>query len=1102
MTHKTPLEKTIELIETGKNIFITGGGGVGKSYILNKLKEHYGDTLDITSTTGVSAINVNGQTIHSWAGIGVAKKSVNYVVKYKIRKNKSLEKHLKECKLLAIDEVSMLSNKLIKYLDEVLQQVRNCPLAFGGLQVIFIGDFFQLAPTKDKENQDVDYCFNSLTWQKLNFSTIYLKEVKRQSDKPYIEALNNIRTGVFTQKDIQLFENRNFPSSTRIDKNILQLFPRKNDTSRYNNECLAELPTESIQFYATDSFCRYDEINNKCNETIDIVYPENDSTKPIEIQDLSNDFNNSEKYMILNFNKQCNAPQKLVLKKGCRVMLLKNLNLEKQLVNGSCGQITKLTKYEIEVLFDNGVKTKIEPVKFEYISEGKVKIKRQQYPLMLAYAINSHKSQGMTLDKLVVNFKDNFGDGMGYVVLSRTRTLEGLYLKGFNCDRIQTSPKVIQFYKDLVSKTNCYVFGENGKIESENIIEIENIPENNNTPEPIESFEPEIENTNKLADIEKSIENSDKIAKLEAQILELKSLVEKLTKSKEIDSDNKNIEKYIKPLNENSNYFVKAFGEFSKSNYDDALILFKKCVSIEPSNDKAYFYIGCIYELKEDLENAIENYNVASKLAPDNPTYLDKLANLHFEKDDDDKAAEIWKQVLKIDPDYEINYINKALAEWAKKDSDYIQAIIDCNIYMNKSIENKNSPVCYALKSDCEYELKKYEDALDDINKAIELQNKEYATDYHSRAKIYYQLEKYANAVEDWNKALEIDPEYNIDYYNKGYANHIIEQYTESIDDFTKYLLKNPDCCGAYNNRGLCKYKLEDYLGAIEDYNKAIELVPNIALHINNRAEAYYWINEYEKALDDWNKILEIDPEHDINYYYKAYTENELGLYQEALSSIEKELDLYKSDTAQKLKETIEKNIEEDNNKIQLSDYLEKAIKHYENEEYQEAVDTWNEILKINPEYEIDYFDKAFAEDEIKLYEESIKNYTKYLSENSDCHAAFNNRGRCQYKLKNYTAAIKDYTKAIKLEPSEALYLDNRAEAYYWNNEYQKALKDWKKVLKINPDYNINYYYKAYTENELGLYQEALSSIEKNLSRDSNDENSLDLKEIIEENLE
>ena len=309
MSCQTPLEKVIELIDAGKNIFITGGGGVGKSYILNKLKEHYGDTLDITSTTGVSAINVGGQTIHSWAGIGLARKSVNYVVNYKIRKNKSLERQIKECKLLAIDEVSIMSDKLIKYLDDVLQQVRECPLPFGGLQVILIGDFFQLPPTKNKENLDADYCFNSFTWQKLNLSTIYLKEVKRQSDKPYIDALNNIRTGVFNKKDIQIFENRNFPSSTRIDKNILQLFPTNKEASTYNNNCLEELSTNPVSYNATDTFYRYDLVDNKCNEALDIVYPQNCTKESLEITDLSDDFDNTEKYLIMTFNNQCNAPQ-------------------------------------------------------------------------------------------------------------------------------------------------------------------------------------------------------------------------------------------------------------------------------------------------------------------------------------------------------------------------------------------------------------------------------------------------------------------------------------------------------------------------------------------------------------------------------------------------------------------------------------------------------------------------------------------------------------------------------------------------------------------------------------------------------------------------
>ena len=1114
MSCQTPLEKVIELIDAGKNIFITGGGGVGKSYILNKLKEHYGDTLDITSTTGVSAINVGGQTIHSWAGIGLARKSVNYVVNYKIRKNKSLERQIKECKLLAIDEVSIMSDKLIKYLDDVLQQVRECPLPFGGLQVILIGDFFQLPPTKNKENLDADYCFNSFTWQKLNLSTIYLKEVKRQSDKPYIDALNNIRTGVFNKKDIQIFENRNFPSSTRIDKNILQLFPTNKEASTYNNICLEELSTNPVSYNATDTFYRYDLVDNKCNEALDIVYPQNCTKESLEITDLSDDFDNTEKYLIMTFNNQCNAPQTLTLKEGCRVMLLKNLNFEKHLVNGSCGQVTKLTKYDIEVLFDNGTKTKIEPVKFEYVLEGKIKVKRLQYPLMLAYAITNHKSQGMTFDKLVVNFQKIFGDGMGYVVLSRTRSLEGLYLKGFDCKKIQTSQKVIQFYRDLENSPNCYIFGDTDYKKPEIPIEENPIPENNFGEEEPESFEPEIEEIRTELDedpedLEENKQDSDRIAALEAQVLELKTMLERLTKSqtKEININNEATEKYIKTLDNDTNYFVKGFGAYNQQNYDEALELFEKCIQNEPNNSNAYFYIGCIWEIKENYEKAIENYYAALKIEPKNITYLSRLADVHFEIDEHEKALEEWAQLAELDPEYEIDYFRKALAEWGKKDPNYVQAIVDCNIFMNKKPDNYNCSFVYSLRGNCKYYLERYEDALEDYNKAIEMGEEESASDYNFRAKVYYQLDEYENAINDLNKALELDPNCNIDYFEKARSEFKLERYAESIDDYTKYLSEYPDDPAAYNNRGRNKFNLEDYKGAVEDLNKAVELCPEKVLYLNNRAEAFYWNDEYENALKDWNKVLELDPEYiNYEYYYMAYSKNELGEYEDALSLVEKYLDLNPdSENAQDLKNTINESLEQEEDTIEederLSEYLEKAIKHYENEEYQEAIDTWNEILEIDPEYDIDYFDKARAEYQIEQYSESIDDYTKYISMYPDSGSAYNNRGLCKYKLENYAEAIKDYTKAIKLIPSKTLYFSNRAEAYYWIDEYKKALKDWNKALKLDPEYDINYYYKAYTENELGLYEDALSSVEKYLTENPDSEDALDFKNTIYENL-
>ena len=149
------------------------------------------------------------------------------------------------------------------------------------------------------------------------------------------------------------------------------------------------------------------------------------------------------------FNEDCKAPQTLELKEGCRVMLLKNLDIKKGLANGSCGTVKQLTSGSIDILFDNGVRSNLIPMEFEYIREGRTKIKRTQYPLRLAYGITIHKSQGMTFDKLVVNFNKIFACGQAYVALSRTRTLEGLIIQGFDHNKIAANKEVIEFYKKL-----------------------------------------------------------------------------------------------------------------------------------------------------------------------------------------------------------------------------------------------------------------------------------------------------------------------------------------------------------------------------------------------------------------------------------------------------------------------------------------------------------------------------------------------------------------------------------------------------------------------------------------------------------------------------
>ncbi len=435
-------DKTLEILSKGTNIFITGGGGVGKSYLLNKLKEYYKENLVITSTTGISALNIGGQTLHSWCGIGIADKPVESIVK-SIKRKPTLYKQILMCKMLAIDEISMLDNYTMEYVDEVLRKVREDKTVFGGIQVILIGDFFQLPPVNIGINSK-DFCFTSHTWTELNLTTIFLNKVHRQTDDYFIKALNNVRIDKTSANDLRVFYERDYPANYEVDTNILQLFGTNKDADSYNFKCFSEIDARPYAYKSLDTFYLYSDLDGICH-TLELN--ENASAK------LSpKDYKCYEQ-----FDRDCKAPKTLELKEGCRVMLLKNLNISKGLVNGACGTIKNLTTASIDVLFDNGIRLNLEPIDFDYNQDGKVKINRKQYPLRLAYGITIHKSQGMTFDKLVVNFNKIFDYGQAYVALSRVKSLDGLILKNFNHNKIVANDKVIKFYNNLLKSKNCFI---------------------------------------------------------------------------------------------------------------------------------------------------------------------------------------------------------------------------------------------------------------------------------------------------------------------------------------------------------------------------------------------------------------------------------------------------------------------------------------------------------------------------------------------------------------------------------------------------------------------------------------------------------------------
>lgn len=420
-----------KLIEKRKNIFISGGAGTGKSYILNKLKEIYGETLHITSTTGLSAINIGGQTIHSWAGIGICDKSIKETLN-KIIKNSELYIKLRQCTKLAIDEISMLDCYTFDYLNTILKLVRNNMLPFGGIQMILVGDFYQLPPVHI--DSDIEFCFESSSWEELNIFPIILNDSIRQREQNYIEALNNIRMG--NLQNLKLFYDRSIKNIDKISNSILRIFGTNLDADRYNKKCFNEIDSEIYEYKAIDKLISQKDKNTNYFDKSKLL--------------------SENSYMYKFFNSYCKAPKILRLKEGCKVMLLKNLDTKNGLVNGSCGTVIYLDNQKIKVLFDNKKLYSITTEEFEYTLSNQLKIQRTQFPLCLAYGITIHKSQGMTINKLVVDFKNIFDYGQAYVALSRTQSIDDLYIKNFDKNKILTNSKVIKFYEKLKNNSLKY----------------------------------------------------------------------------------------------------------------------------------------------------------------------------------------------------------------------------------------------------------------------------------------------------------------------------------------------------------------------------------------------------------------------------------------------------------------------------------------------------------------------------------------------------------------------------------------------------------------------------------------------------------------------
>lgn len=385
--------QTLAILDAGHSIFLTGPAGSGKTFVLNQFIRDAradGKSVAVTASTGLAATHLGGNTIHSWSGIGIAdelhKRHVSDM-------SKSRQDQIINADILIIDEVSMLHDYRLDMVDQIAREVRGDSAPFGGLQVVLSGDFYQLPPINREDSRQGGFVTNSEAWEELDPVVCYLEEQHRQEDDELLEILTALRSNDLRRKHAETLLARKV-TRTPFDEPVTELYTKNINVDSVNQAKLEAMPGEIHEYEMTST---------------------------------------GRKGSIEGLKKSCLAPEYLRLKKGAFVMFVKN-SPEKKFVNGTLGTVVdfaKETDYPIVETRD-GRRIETKPETWE-MRDGEKKIASvAQIPLRLAWAITVHKSQGMTLDAAHVDLSNAFVAGMGYVALSRVKSLKTLTLGGLN----------------------------------------------------------------------------------------------------------------------------------------------------------------------------------------------------------------------------------------------------------------------------------------------------------------------------------------------------------------------------------------------------------------------------------------------------------------------------------------------------------------------------------------------------------------------------------------------------------------------------------------------------------------------------------------------
>ncbi|MDP3997331.1 MAG: PIF1 family DEAD/DEAH box helicase [Candidatus Andersenbacteria bacterium] len=401
-------QEAFVILKTGACVFLTGEPGSGKTHTIRQyvdyLKRAKIETA-VTASTGIAATHIGGVTIHSWSGIGIKKNISEYDLD-RLASNERLSKRIVRTKVLIIDEISMLDADTLDSVERMCRAVKANKEPFGGLQVVLVGDFFQLPPVAKFNEPPARYAFAAAAWARANFLPCYLAEQWRQDDQSFLEILAAMRRNAVAAEHRLCLDKRCVSAPVDGRVSITKLFTHNADVDRINEERLKQVSGEAKTFTMQAT---------------------------------------GKKFLVEQLKRNCLSPDQLRLKKGAVVMFTKN-SPKREFVNGTLGKVVDWqpgSNWPVVKTF-GGKLINTETADWAIEDNGRVLARVAQIPLRLAWAITVHKSQGMSLDAAYIDLRDAFVEGQGYVALSRLRSLKGLFLAGYNEQSLRVHRQVLE----------------------------------------------------------------------------------------------------------------------------------------------------------------------------------------------------------------------------------------------------------------------------------------------------------------------------------------------------------------------------------------------------------------------------------------------------------------------------------------------------------------------------------------------------------------------------------------------------------------------------------------------------------------------------------